>query len=346
MNALLKGFGWLFFWIVAAAALFLGIVWLTAYSPEQTSELPVGGTAEKIEQDTLTVVAWNIGYAGLGDDMDFFYDGGQSVQTSLGRTQTNLDSIRSFLRRQAAHADLILLQEVDLASKRSYGTNQYDSILAALGPEWHGSVGLNYVSPFVPYPWYNPIGAVRAGVATFSKKTPKRAVRYAYPGGFSWPVSMFNLKRCLLVVEFALTDSTVLTVGNTHNTAYDKGGMREGELAFLRTMFDGKKEFFVAGDWNSTPPGYTPSRAELDDPHFSPLPIERSAFGPDWTAAYDSVVRTARYGYEPYRRGSTTETTIDFLVAGPSVKVLSAECVDLGFRNSDHNPMVYRVQLK
>lgn len=345
MSTLLKAFGWLFFWILFSAALFLGIVWINAFSPSETQELPVGGVAQKIERDTLKMVAWNIGYAGLGDDMDFFCDGGRSVQTSYGRTRQNLDSICNFLKKHA-DADLILLQEVDINSKRSFEQNQYDSIVQALGAGWHGYVGLNYVSPFVPYPFYNPIGAVRGGVATFSRRVPARAVRYAYPGGFSWPVSMFNLKRCLLVLEFSLSDSATLYVGNTHNTAYDQGGMREGELAFLRTMFDGKRDFVVAGDWNSTPPGYTPSRAELDDKNFSPLPIDRSAFGADWRVGYDPERHTARYGYEPYDSTTTTRTTIDFMVAGPSVEVLSVECVDLGFKNSDHNPIVYRIQLK
>lgn len=345
MNTILKALGWLFFWTVMATALFLGIVWCNAFSPLATENRPVGGAAEPIRKDTLKIVAWNIGYAGLGDDMDFFYDGGQSVQTSYGRTRANLDSISNFLK-QHADADLILLQEVDLKSKRSFEMNQYDSIQKALGSDWHGYVGLNYVSPFVPYPFYNPIGAVRSGVVTFARHTPKNAVRYAYPGGFNWPVSMFNLKRCLLVLEFSRSDSTTLYVGNTHNTAYDQGGMREGELAYLRTMFEQQKAFLVAGDWNSTPPGYTPSKAELEDKNFSPLPIDRAAFPANWTVAYDPAHATARYGYEPYNPQTTTRTTIDFMVTGPGLRVLSTECVDLGFKNSDHNPIIYRVQLK
>lgn len=345
MGSILKALGWLFAWIVAGAAIFLTIIWFMAYDPEQVEPLTVVGKAEKLKSDTLKIVSWNIGYAGLGDDMDFFYDGGQSVQTSKGRTMVNLDSITRFL---ASHrdADFVLIQEADLKSKRSYEINEYDSLLVALGSEFSGYVGLNYVSPYVPYPFYSTIGAVRGGVATFSRHTPSKATRYAYPGGFSWPVSMFNLKRCLLVVEIPLSDSSTLYVANTHNTAYDTGNMRSGEMEFLKKMFTAAPYFVVAGDWNSNPTGYKASNAEIENEYFSPMAIEKGTFPDDWSMAYDKETQTARYGYEPYNAATTTRTTIDFAVSGAKVEILEAKCVDLGFRNSDHNPVIYKIVIR
>ena len=72
--------------------------------------------------DTLTVLSWNIGYAGLGDDMDFFYDGGKRVRDSRRRTLENLRNIVAELRK--ADADIMLLQEVDCDSHRSYGIRE------------------------------------------------------------------------------------------------------------------------------------------------------------------------------------------------------------------------------
>ena len=57
---------------------------------------------------------------------------------------------------------------------------------------------------------------------------PSLTVRYGYPSAFGFPVRLFNLKRCLLEAEFVTRGGDTGTVGsgNTHNTAYDTGGMR------------------------------------------------------------------------------------------------------------------------
>ena len=68
--------------------------------------------------DTLTILSWNIGYAGLGDNMDFFYDGGRRVRDSRERTARNLKEIVETISR--VNPDIALLQEVDLDSRRSY----------------------------------------------------------------------------------------------------------------------------------------------------------------------------------------------------------------------------------
>ncbi|MEG1037341.1 MAG: hypothetical protein RSE22_03165 [Mucinivorans sp.] len=345
MKTILRALGWLFLWIILGAAIFLGVVWVKAYTPAKVEELPVTGSAEMLTQDTIKVVSWNIGYAGLGSDMDYFYDGGQSVQCSRGRTVENLRKITEFLVANR-DADFILLQEVDLDSKRSYNINEYDTLLMALGRDFSGYVALNYVAPFVPYPFYNPIGGVRSGVVTFTRHTPSRAARYSYPGGFSWPMSLFNLKRCLLSIEVPLSDSSTLYVGNTHNTAYDTGGMRTGELEFLKTTYSAFPYFMVAGDWNSNPTGYKATNAEISNKYFSPISIASGFFPTNWTTVYDESTHTARYGYEPYDSLRTTRTTIDFMVSGPRVEALSVDCIDLGFENSDHNPVVYRLRVE
>ena len=46
-------------------------------------------------------------------------------------------------------------------------------------------------------------------------------------------VAVFNLKRCLLTATFRLADGSSIVIGNTHNTAYDTGGMRTAETRWL-----------------------------------------------------------------------------------------------------------------
>ena len=95
--------------------------------------------------DSVTILCWNIGYGGLGDDMDFFYDGGTQVRTSRERTLANIEGIISEIRRH--DADIILLQEVDECSRRTYRINEVEMLRKAF-PDYHIYLAYNYKSFF------------------------------------------------------------------------------------------------------------------------------------------------------------------------------------------------------
>lgn len=351
MKHLLHILLWSLSTLVAGLLLLLGLFWIREWRPAPVEVLDTTAIADDEpvlrRGDTVRIVSWNIGYAGLGDDMDFFYDGGKRMRTSQARTVENLQRILRFLQRRtadSARVDFILLQEVDLDSRRSYGINEYDSLRRAL-PGYESWMGLNYVADFVPIPLTDPMGRVKGGVATFSRWRPERVVRYGYPSGFSFPMRLFNLKRCLLSAAIPVQDTATgrfdtLFVNNTHNTAYDTGDMRSRELAFLRNYLSDKPYSITAGDWNSCPPGYRPSRAALEDAHFRPFPIGQTDFPSDLRFVYDSCTPSVRYDYEPYRAGSTTTTVVDFALCGPEIEGVGCETIDLEFKSSDHNPVV------
>ena len=62
------------------------LTWLTIveYKPEDTEVVPVqsvGGQAKSLAAgDSIKFVAWNIGYGALGDNADFFMDGGKIAE--------------------------------------------------------------------------------------------------------------------------------------------------------------------------------------------------------------------------------------------------------------------------
>ncbi|MFI3295074.1 MAG: hypothetical protein R3Y19_03560 [Rikenellaceae bacterium] len=329
--------------IVGAVVVFVGYGWWHEYCPESV-EVIYQSEGEMIGSDTLTILSWNIGYAGLGDNTDFFYDGGEMVQDTPERTAENLREIISFLGEHS-WVDFILLQEVDLDSKRTYHVDQFEEISAAL-PDYYGWMALNYKASYVPIPLFSAIGQVESGMALFSRYKPLQVVRLQYPSEFGFPTRLFNLKRCLLSSSF-LSPSGVVYINNTHNTAYDTGGMRTKEFAFLRDYLSDKPFSLTAGDWNSNPPGYVASRGEIENEYFSPISIEEGSLGDGVTFAYDTLTDhyTARYGYQAYDPQSTIRTVIDFVAVGSGFEVLDIRVLDLGFRNSDHNPVIFRVRV-
>jgi endonuclease/exonuclease/phosphatase family metal-dependent hydrolase len=286
--------------------------------------------------DTLTLLSWNIGYGGLGNDMDFFVDGGKQTRTSRARTEENIAQIGKFLADSGA--DILMIQEVDRDSRRSYGIDQF-ARLQELLPGYHASFALNYDSPYVPVPLRAPLGKTASGVAIFSRIPPVQVVRYQYDSRFPFPVRLFNLKRCWLAAGFRSAQGKEVIISVTHNTAYDTGGMRTLEMEQLYNWLADKPLTITGGDWNQIPPGYTPSAAEIGDVHFSPQYVSQSA---DFQYVFDSSTPTVRYLYEPLTEG-TTKSVIDFFLLSKGVKPLSVKTIDLRFRNSDHNPVALRV---
>ncbi len=109
--------------------------------------------------EPLRFVSWNIGYGGLGKEMDFFYDGGSKVRATEEQSQEWMHQISRWIARNSA-ADFILLQEVDFNAKRTYFTDQSQQ-LAPLLPDHEMIRAVNYKIPFVPVPVYEPWGKLK-----------------------------------------------------------------------------------------------------------------------------------------------------------------------------------------
>lgn len=331
--------------LAAVAVLFLFISYISEYRPKERQEIYTSPLPPPPVPDTLTIVTWNIGYAGLGDNMDFFYDGGRCIRDSKERSGQNLQRIISVL--DSLDADIILLQEVDISSRRSYRTNQRKVINEALGT-YHDYFALNYRVLFVPIPARSPIGKVKSGMLMLTRYEPVDVVRYDYPSRFRFPERMFNLKRGLLSARFTTQQGDTLMINNTHNTAYDDGEMRTEEMKFLGTLLleasaKGTRSI-TGGDWNHYPPGYTPSAEELANEYFRPRPIDKRHFENFADFIFDDSVSSARFLDRPYDPGSIT-TTLDFFLVSRGLRVLSIKTIDLGFQASDHNPVVMKVTM-
>ena len=328
--------------LLGVVLLFFGGAWVLEYRPAE-QEVVYQSEEPGHLPDTLTLLSWNIGYAGLGDNMDFFYDGGTRVRDSRERTEANLEHIIAVL--QATDADVMFLQEVDRCSKRTYYISEVDRLQAAF-PDYTLTFAYNYKARWVPIPVGRPMGRVESGLVMLSRVKPIEAVRYQYPSAFPFPERMFNLKRCLLAASFLSVRGDTLMLADTHNTAYDTGGMRTQEMNFLRDWLAGMdrngQAFVVGGDWNQYPPGYVPRPEELSNPYFQPEGIDARGFEPWARFVYDTLSPSLRYLDRPYGPESLTTLT-DFFLLSDRWQVLSIQTLPEAFASSDHNPVLLRV---
>ena len=337
--------------LIAVGAL-LGWLTATEYKPEDVELLnlnPVDPAAPTLESGrSISVLSWNIGYGGLGQYSDFFMDGGKDSR-SADKMQVSayLAGIFDTLYNSGDTPDLILLQEVDLDSSRTFGIDESALLAANVGVH-----ALNYSCPFVPIP-FPPMGKINSGLFTTTDYAISSAERISLPCPFSWPLRIANLKRCLLVSYLPIegTDKQLVLV-NLHLEAYDDG---EGKIAqtnqlrsFIQSEYEKGNYVIAGGDFNQVFPGSLDVYPNTHPENWEPGVLTEDMLPEGWSFAYDLLTPSCRLLNQPYDPSDAANTqyyVIDGFILSPNVTLETVETLDLGFANSDHNPVRIRVTL-
>lgn len=338
--------------VAGGLAAFLAYMTITDVEPAAATEVKVENNKARVlkQGNDFKVTTFNIGYAGLDKDQDFFMDGGEgSRSSSKGQTETNLKNMLSFL--QGEDADFTLLQEVDVKALRSFDINEYEVFKQGL-PNYASSFGYNYNAQWVPVPLAKPMGYVEAGLGTFSKYTIQKAVRFQLPGIEPWPKRLFDLDRAIVEHKIPVDNGKYVRLVNLHLSAYDEGGkIRRQQVDYLKQYMNKHYKdgdyVILGGDWNQLV-----SNVQLQDPNFLKvwpewlveLPKDFTDGGFKW--AVDSSVWTVRDDAKKYVEGENFVTIIDGFLVSPNVEIVNVQGKDLKFENSDHNPVSAVFKLK
>ena len=328
------------------------------FQPADQTETLIGnkGQIEEIQDSILSFAIWNIGYAGLGEESDFFYEkssllsGGSMVRPPKAIMEKNWQGIQQ--QAKAVKTDYWLFQEVDYGAKRSYFVNQFAG-LEALFPDQFSSYAVNYKVGRVPVPVLEPwkvYGQVNSGLATFTRFQPAFHQRIQLPGNYSWPTRIFMLDRCAAMYRFPHANGKDLVVFNIHNSAYDDGSLKAQQMDYLKALFQAEYEegnyVIAGGDWNQSPPFFKADAFIVPKPEdYVPSNIDPEAFSSKWQWAYDPRTPTNRKVSEPFKQGDSFVTLIDFFLVSPNVKIKTVKGINLEFQFSDHQPVWMEVEL-
>lgn len=319
---------------------------LADYKPDEKISLPQFQKGAELVPSELNMAIWNIGYAGLGKEMDFFYDGGERVYGPRAWSRRNITGIQSEISGWR-NMDFILLQEVDVSSTRSYKKNQR----AAIGrniPDHESSFAINYKVSFLPFPFNKPLRKVLSGLVSFSKYKSIENTRYQFPGNYAWPKSMYLLDRCFLLQRFKTENGKELVIINTHNSAYDDGSLKKQQMDYLKKVLEVEEKkgnyIIVGGDWNQIPADFDPNTFKKDEDEYFQSKVDKD-YMPGWSWAYDASVATNRKLHKPYDAEKTFTTVIDYFLTSPNVEILEVKAKDLNFEHSDHQPVFLNIQL-
>ena len=335
----------------------------TEYKPADVEPLKIMGAADDTYSlgDQLTIMTWNIGYGALGDNADFFMDGGEMVKSAdEDRVMENMEGIMSNI--EAVNPDIFFVQEADRDSARSYNINEV-KMLRDRFKGYESTYGINYKTPFVPYP-VPPLGKIDAGIMTFTGSHAETAARVQLPIPFKWPVRTVNLKRCVTETHVPLYDPAgsrdegqkrcdkELVLFNLHLEAYDSGAGKIAQTKMLMELMKEERDagnyVIVGGDFNQSFSAEDRAAYPAQPDKWQPGQLDVAQFGEGWQFLTDATVPSCRSLDQPYE-GADKETfqfyLIDGFIVSDNVQVEELKTLDLDFANSDHNPVVLKFKI-
>jgi len=303
---------------------------------DQQAELrtyPVAKPDPKPNADgTFTVVTYNIGYlSGLTNN--------QAVTRSRALFEANLEQAIAALR--SLDPDFIALQEIDLASRRSFKMDQVAALADGLNLA-QGAIAINWDKNYVPFPYWPPrahFGRMLSGQAVLSRYPILKQQRIVLDrvAGRPFFYRAFYLDRLAQVTEIDLAGQTLILI-NLHLEAFDEPTRRKQTLAVLELAESYIAEGYpllLLGDFNSVPPSATVTNPTiqllLNLPNLKSV-VPRSKLGDRAQATFPA---------------DRPEVKLDYIFYTPDqIEPVDWQVVSAAGQASDHLPLMFRFRLR
>ncbi len=207
---------------------------------------------------SLVVMDWNVKFGGAR--IDFFFDCfGERVLMTRDEVVTNLEGLAAKIRE--VNPDVLLLQEVDVNSKRSAFLDQLQWLLDHTELN-HAVYASHWQADFIPS---DGLGAMDNGSAILSRWPIAEAERHALPlrTDQSSLTRYFYLRRNVLSARLELPAGSAagrdVWVVNVHTDAYGEDGTKlrhiDGFSDVMNALDDAGAVVIGGGDLNALPPG-------------------------------------------------------------------------------------------
>ena len=281
-------------------------------------------------------ITYNIGFGAYTPDFTFFMDGGIS---SWAKSK---DSVKKTVAGAAAliadqQPDLVAFQEVDIDGTRSYHVNQYQLLSETL-PNFSHIFGLTYDSVFLIYPFHQPHGKNKSGIATYSRVPVEKAVRRSLPIADSFS-KFLDLDRAYTVARMKTANGKYLVFINAHLSAYGADEVirtRQMEVLIqdLEAEYAQGNYVIVAGDFNHE---LKLKQKEADFSWAQPFPRELlpqnfklavDTLSPKEQAELADSARNADIAYTP---GVSQTFMVDGFIVSDNIEVEKLTVLTTGF---------------
>lgn len=330
---------------------------ITTYSRiEDFLELEATGVASwdgaTVGQE-YTVVSQNIGFGAYTADFTFFMDGG--TESRAASRDSVLNCINQAVNRiKSYNPDIVLFQEVDFDSTRSYHTDQREILREAFSG-FCGTYARNYHSAYLMYPVLEPHGKNNSGMLTLSNMNITEGLRRSFPIPTDFS-KFLDLDRAYSINRISMDNGKELVVYNVHASAYaTSGDIRSEQMSML--LNDMQKEYnngnycIAGGDFNADFTGNSVAMLnngiQSDMGWAQPFPVNLLTDNLNVCVDYTKGILepTCRNCDVPYEEGNFT-IIVDGFIISDNIEMTYLENVQTGFVYSDHNPVVMKFVLK
>lgn len=359
MKKVWKWIGLLFGLLLAVLAVYVIYVFAAYKRLPDRMTLAVEESGEKAdfeeweafsEKAVYTVITYNIGFGAYQPEYSFFMDGGKS---SWGKDKESVTEAVCGAGEviRGADPDFVLVQEVDRDGTRSYHIDELDLLNRTLKGYYY-TYAQNYDSPFLFFPPWEPHGANKAGLVSYSRGEIADTMRRSLPISESFS-KFVDLDRCYSISRVPVGEGKMVCLYNMHMSAYGSSDeIRSGQLAMLyedmSADYEAGNYVICGGDFNHN------LRTENDEnaPEWAYL-FPRESLPEGFRMAMDEAENpediahnTCRNANEPYDENTTYTVTLDGFIVSDNVTVNSYKHMDCGYQYSDHDPVVMEFSLK
>lgn len=303
--------------------------------------------------ETYSALTYNLGFGAYTPDFSFFMDGGRSSWAkSKESVQNTIQGAGELIA--SYEPDFALLQEVDLDSTRSYHVNEY-SILKTCLSSYNSVFAQNYDSAFLFYPFTQPHGSSKSGLALFSRYLVTDSLRRSFPVSTSFS-KFFDLDRCYSISRLPVDNGKELVIFELHMSAYgNSDAIREGQIRMLAD--DMQKEYeagnyvLCGGDFNHD---LKASEDDSENRESWAYPFPRASLPDHFSFCIDqltdeerdSLWNSARNADMEYVPGETYTVTLDGFIISDNIECVSYDNINTGYTYSDHDPVYLEFTLK
>ena len=292
-------------------------------------------------KNDITIVSWNIGYAGLGEESDFVMDGGENLlPPSKEIVEKNLAGISDILSKTPA--DIFLIQEISKPDMLNLGVDVLGGVRQAL-KDYSSWFSYDFRTISVPEKW-----SLKHGKAIFTTGKPIDVEIERLPNE---PTRLGKVVQRQYHVQIAIYDEQQKwAFMNIHLSAFDDGSTRDAQLQALmelaKNYYNNGYHVVVGGDWNmQLVETNFPNNTKMED-LFWLKKLPKDKLLKDWQLVYDPKVPTVRTNYKPYVKGENYTTIIDGFLLSPNIDLLSVKTINTNFKFTDHQPVKIIVKTK
>lgn len=286
----------------------------------------------------ISIMNWNIGYAGLGKDSDFFMDGGVMFKPpSKEAVEKNLAGIRKIV--SGNKSDFHIFQEISEPDTLTYGVDILNGVRSELSA-YSMHYSSDFRTKFIPTPW-----ALRHGLGVFNrvKTEPVSLIRL-----INEPTRLGGLierQYHIVATEFKHANGSDWVLLNIHLSAFDEeGNIRLKQLNELikiaNNYYESGKHVIVGGDWNIQLSDVEFPSTTKQEFLFWRTMLPREKILPGWEIVVDDKTPTMRSNERPYIKGENFTSIIDGYMVSPNVDVVSVQTIDSDFEFTDHQPIL------